>query len=95
MFTSLQLELARMRILKVNWKKLQERMFTMQATLMSCRICLMKFWLKLAVSKLSAFKIGPSALLLSMSFVIHFNLLKSQSGQQVPVDREIPPRRRD
>ncbi|KAJ7394274.1 hypothetical protein OS493_000076 [Desmophyllum pertusum] len=25
------------------------RMFTMQATLMSCRICLMKFWLKLAV----------------------------------------------
>ena len=53
MFGLLPLGLASMRIFKASWKKSLEAMFTMQATLMSYRTCLMIFWLKLAVSKLS------------------------------------------
>lgn len=55
MFVLLPLGLAGMRNFKTNWKKLREKMFTLPATLMSCRIWLMTFWLKLAVSELKLY----------------------------------------
>ena len=70
-----------MRIFKASWKKLQETMFTMQAILMSCQICLKKFWLKLVVSKPSAF-ISESLICLFAfsSVVINTTILLLFSG---------------